>query len=185
MEIPHLVTGRFPSILKVIWPRAKKSSARALEKLWAYLCWLVELIRGSQALFLNPFVVTSIPQSKDLEKLHLLTVSDIGLQRRPGLAFWSSFHFLGPYFSPLSLCQEPRLVVLILKFHRKVPRSFFGPFPAFWHCFAAGPPSPGPTFCEAFELIWSSWAQFWIIPFTFPLLQLKKLRNLTSRFRYF
>ena len=61
-------------------------------------------------------------------------------------------------------------------FYRKVPRSFLGPVWHFCHCFAAGLQSPGLTFCEAFELIWSSWAQFWIIPFTFPLLQLKILR---------
>ena len=150
-----------------------------MEKLWAYLCWLVELIRGSQALFLNPFVVISIPQSKDLEKMSFIYYVDIGLQPKPGPTFQSGFHFFWAYYSPLSLWQEPRLVAVILKFHRKMTRSFFGPFPAYchcWHCFAAGPPSPRPNLYEAFELIWSSWAQFWIIPFTFPLLQLKILR---------
>ena len=62
-------------------------------------------------------------------------------------------------------------------------RSFFGRFPASWPGSAAGPLSPGPIYCEAFELVWSSWAQFWIIPFTFPLLQLKNLEILPSRFR--
>ena len=179
MEIPHLVTGRFLSILKVRWPRAKKAQPGLWKSSEHYLCWLVELIRGSQAFFWIHLLLTSYLSQKDLEKFHLLTVFDIGLQRKPGLAFWSSFLFLSPYLSSESSGQKPRPVAVILEFHRKVTRSFFGPFPAYCHCSycsAAGPPSPGPIFCEAFELIWSSWAQFWIIPFTFPLLQLKILR---------
>ena len=126
MKIPHLVTGRFLSILKVRWPRAKESSARALEKLWAYLCWLVELIRSSQALFLNPFIVISIPQSKDLEKFPFTYCVDRGLQGKPELAFWSNFLFLSPYLGSESSGQKPRIVAQDSTFSRKVPRSFFG-----------------------------------------------------------
>ena len=58
-------------------------------------------------------------------------IADRGLQGKPELAFWSSFLFLSPYLGSVSSGQKLRLVAVILRFHRKVPRSFFGQFPAF------------------------------------------------------
>ena len=59
---------------------------------------------------LNNFVVVSQFQFS----LVKMSVIDKGPQGKPGPTFWSSFHFFVAYFSPLSLCQEPRPVVWIL-----------------------------------------------------------------------
>ena len=112
-------------------------------------CWAYQRLTSP---LLNPFVVISIPQSKDLEKMSFIYYIDIGLQPKPGPTFQSGFHFFWAYYSPLSLWQKPRLVALIWKFHRKMTRSFFGRFPAFWPGFAAGPRALGLFFMKLLSL---------------------------------
>ena len=65
-----------------------------MEKLWAYLCELVELIRGSQAPFWIHLLYLSYLSQKDLEKFHLLTVLTLGSRESLGSLFglvFSSF----------------------------------------------------------------------------------------------
>ena len=105
----------------------------------------------SQSLWAKPKAQQFCCGKTILVFLSKMSVIAKGAQGKPGLTFWVSFHFFVSYFDPLSLWQKPRLVALIWKFHRKMTRSFFGRFPAFWPGSAAGPRALG-------LFLWGLWA---------------------------
>ena len=126
LEIFLAVSG----ILRSKWPSTRKLSksfGKALS-LFVLVCWAHMKLPSLFLIIFVCFVSYFHCSVETLREMSFIYCVDRGLQGKPELAFWSSFLFLGPYLVPISLWQEPRLVAVILKFHRKVPRSFFGHF---------------------------------------------------------